>query len=199
MTEHFASIKMSPPSDWVTRWARLLPKGSTVLDVACGHGRHMKWLRDHEFEVVGIDRDPEAAVASSAWGKVHQIDIENGCWPLEEGFGRLRKFGAVVVTNYLWRPLIPTLLSSVEEGGLLIYETFGIGSQVFGKPNRPDFLLQPGELLEICAGTANFQIVAYENGILNNPDRCIQRVAAIKQPEIAKIQQAGVMLQLYPS
>lgn len=198
MTEHFASIKMSPASDWVTRWAQLLTKGSTVLDVACGHGRHMKWLRDHEFEVVGIDRDPEAAAASSAWGKVHQVDIENGYWPLEEGSGRLRKFGAVVVTNYLWRPLIPTLLNSVEEGGLLIYETFGIGNQVFGKPSRPDFLLQPGELLDICSQENGFQIVAYENGILNNPDRCVQRVVAIKQHEIAKIQQAEVVLQLNP-
>ena len=98
-------------------------------------------------------------------------DIEGGAWPLPG-----TQFAAVVVTNYLWRALLPTLVASVAPGGVLLYETFADGNARFGKPSRPDFLLQPGELLRACAG--ELQVVAYEDGFLDGPPRCVQRIAA---------------------
>jgi SAM-dependent methyltransferase len=162
------------PSPWVTRWAHLLPNGATVLDVACGSGRHLRWLASQGFAVTGVDRDAAALEPLRTEAEVIVADIESGPWPLQG-----RQFQAVLVTNYLWRPLLPTLLDSVADGGLLLYETFADGQQTVGRPSRPDFLLQPGELLAACAG---LHVVAYEHGVLSAPARFVQRIAAVRAP-----------------
>jgi SAM-dependent methyltransferase len=161
------------PSPWVCRWSHLVPEGAHVLDVACGAGRHLRWFAGRGHAVTGVDRDPAAIAAAAGAGRVVQADIENGPWPLPG-----ERFGAVVVTNYLWRPLLPTIVDSVAEGGVLIYETFAIGNESVGKPSRPDFLLQPGELLRACAG---LHVVAYENGFCDHPERFVQRIAALRK------------------
>ena len=104
--------------------------------------------------------------------EVIEADIENGPWPLAG-----RQFDAIVVTNYLWRPLWPDLLAALAPGGVYIHETFAHGNATVGKPSRSDFLLQPGELLRACAG---LQVVAYEDGFLPDPDRFVQRIAAVR-------------------
>jgi SAM-dependent methyltransferase len=145
-----------------------------VLDVACGSGRHLQWFAAHGHPVVGVDRDIAAARAQVPAAELVQADVENGDWPLLTEAGP-RRFGAVVVTNYLWRPLLPVLLQSLAPGGLLLYETFAVGNETVGRPARPDFLLRPGELLSFCA---DLQVVAYENGFLADPQRFVQRIAA---------------------
>jgi SAM-dependent methyltransferase len=160
------------PSPWVVRWSHLVPPGAAVLDVACGRGRHMRWFRERGHPVTGVDRDPAAIEAVKDVGEAIAADIENGPWPLPG-----RRFGAVVVTNYLWRALSPTLLDSVAQGGLLIHETFAAGNETVGKPSRPDFLLKPGELLQAYPG---LRIVAFEDGFLSQPDRFVQRICAVR-------------------
>ncbi len=161
------------PSPWVQRWSHLVPAGGTVLDVACGHGRHLRWFAGRGHAVTGVDRSPEAIAAVAQVGQAVQADIENGPWPFAE-----QRFDAVVVTNYLWRPLLPVIVDSVVEGGVLIYETFATGNESVGKPSRPDFLLQPGELLQACA---DLHVVAYENGFLDSPARYVQRIVAVRK------------------
>ena len=160
------------PSDWVCRWTHLVPSGSTVLDVACGAGRHLRWLRAQGYAVVGVDMSQQALSACTGLGELVCADLENGPWPFAG-----RSFGAVVVTNYLWRPLFPMLVQSLAPGGVLIYETFAQGNETVGRPARPEFLLRPGELLQVCAG---LHIVAYEDGFLMQPDRFVQRIAAVQ-------------------
>ena len=153
------------------RWAALLPSGGSVLDVACGSGRHARWLAAQGFDVTGVDRDADALASLAPQVRIVVADIENGPWPFDG-----RRFDAIVVTNYLWRPLWPPLRASLAAGGVLIYETFALGNDAFGKPSNPNFLLRPGELLEQCRG---LHIVAYEDGVLDAPMRRVQRIAAI--------------------
>lgn len=166
-----------PPSAWVRRWSHLVRPGGAVLDVACGHGRHLHWFAQRGHPVTGVDRSPEAIAAASPLGTVVEADIENGPWPLLRN-GQPRTFDAVVVTNYLWRALFPVLLASVAPDGVLIYETFAAGNETVGRPARPDFLLQPGELLRVCAG---LRVVAYEDGYLDRPERYVQRIVAVRE------------------
>lgn len=161
------------PSDWVRRWSTLAPPGSTALDVACGAGRHLRWMHQHGHPTVGVDRSADAVAACAAWGEIHCSDIEDGPWPFAG-----RQFGAVIVTNYLWRPLLPLLVDSVAPGGVLIYETFASGNETVGRPARADFLLQPGELL---AASATLRTVAYEDGFVDAPARFVQRIAAVRE------------------
>lgn len=163
------------PSPWVQRWAHLIAPGSQVLDLACGAGRHMRLLSGLGHPVLGVDRSEEALHAASAWGTPVQADIENGPWPLAD-----RQFGAVVVTNYLWRPLWSQILASVQAGGVLIYETFAQGHETVGRPARADFLLAPGELLQV-AQQAGLRVVAYEDGFLAPPERFVQRLVAVRE------------------
>jgi SAM-dependent methyltransferase len=165
---------LAEPSPWVVRWATLLPPGAHVLDVACGSGRHVRWLAARGVAVTGIDRDAQALAPLHALGRMVVADIEGGPWPLNG-----ETFDAVVVTNYLWRPLLPTLIASLADGGALIYETFALGNEAFGKPSNPAFLLRPGELLEVCR---DLQVAAYEDGLLDGPPRRIQRIAARRRP-----------------
>ena len=166
------------PSDWITRWTHLAAPNATVLDVACGGGRHVAWFSAQGHLVTGIDRDVSAAQSLASTAQWLQADIESNPWPLMND-GQPRTFGVVVVTNYLWRPLLPTLVASVAPGGVLLYETFTAGNEQWGRPSRPDFLLQPGELLQACAG---LHTVAYECGLLENPSRMVQRIAALRPP-----------------
>lgn len=177
------------PSSWIERWRHLLPAGFSVLDLACGSGRHLRWLAANGHAMTGVDRDAAALAGLQGLGELVCADIEDGPWPLAE-----RQFGAVVVTNYLWRPLWPQILDSVQPGGVLLYETFGLGNAAFGKPSRPDFLLAPGELLQVCAG---WDVVAYECGQLRQPDRVVQRIAAIR-PSAEDVQGATLPARLTP-
>ena len=179
------------PSPWVSRWAHLLPAGGSVLDVACGAGRHAAYFAERGHAVTGIDRDIGAAQDLSGTVALIQADIENGPWPLIFN-GNPVQFQAVVVTNYLWRALFPTLLASLAPGGVLLYETFTVGNETVGRPSRPDFLLRSGELLEVCKG---LHIVGYECGYVDNPPRFVQRIAAAR-PSLH--QQTGHSTVRYP-
>lgn len=172
-----------------------MPAGACVLDVACGSGRHLAWLGQKGYVCTGIDRSAEALAEASRYGRTVQADIEGGPWPLLEN-GLPQTFEVVLVTNYLWRPLFPLLLQSLAPGGVLLYETFAQGNETVGKPSRPDFLLQTGELLQLCNG---LRIVAFEEGCLPNPERFVQRIAAIKQsPEAADAGPAEGQPARYP-
>ena len=162
------------PSPWVQRWLHLLPAGGTVLDVGCGSGRHLRWLAEQGFRLTGVDRDELAVAPLRALAEVIVADIEGGPWPLAG-----RRFDTVLVTNYLWRPLLPVMVDSVSPGGVLLYETFADGQQTVGRPSRSDFLLQPGDLLAACAG---LHVVAYEHGFLHGPERYVQRIVALRSP-----------------
>ena len=170
------------PSEWICRWTHLIPDqrpgGAQALDLACGHGRHTRWLVRQGCHVTAVDRDADALatlVDLAPLVRTVPADIENGLWPLEG-----QTFDAVVVTNYLWRPLWPQILASVAPGGVLIYETFAHGNASVGKPSRPDFLLRPGELLQVCTG---LRVVAYEDGFLSQPDRFVQRICAVRETD----------------
>ncbi|MDP1954278.1 MAG: class I SAM-dependent methyltransferase [Polaromonas sp.] len=165
------------PSAWVQRWSHLVRPGGTVLDVACGQGRHAWWFYKRNHPLALVDRAQAAmdsiAIPAKSCEKI-VADIEAGPWPFAG-----RQFDAVVVTNYLWRPLMPTLLDSLAPGGVLIYETFAQGNETVGKPSRPDFLLRTGELLAACNG---LRVVAYEDGFEEAPPRFTQRIAALREP-----------------
>jgi SAM-dependent methyltransferase len=162
---------ISTPSPWVCRWATLIRPGGTVLDVACGSGRHVRWLAGQGFALTALDRDAAALHSLRDIAEVCAADIEDGPWPLPE-----RRFDALVVTNYLWRPLWPRLRASLADGGVLIYETFAEDHQTVGRPARADFLLRHGELLTLAQG---LRIVGYEDGFEDAPTRFVQRIAAV--------------------
>lgn len=148
-----------------------------MLDVACGSGRHLRWLAALGHRVTGIDRDA-AALDSLAGTRSELIlaDIEAGPWPLTG-----RRFDLVLVTHYLWRPLLPAIVEAVAGGGRLIYETFASGNASVGKPSNPDFLLRPGELLD--AVRPSLRVVAFEDGFLAEPERFVQRICAVREAD----------------
>lgn len=164
-------------SPWVRRWSHLVPAGATVLDLACGGGRHARWFAGRGHPVTAVDRDAAAVGTLPAGIDGLVADLEAGPWPLAG-----RGFGAVVVTNYLWRDRLPALLACVGAGGVLIYETFAAGNAAYGKPSNPAFLLQPGELLRVAAG---LRVVAYEDGLepagAGATARVVQRIAALRE------------------
>lgn len=157
---------------WVARFAALVRPGGSVLDVACGGGRHCRHFLDHGHVVTGIDREIGATRAVGA--ELISADLEDTSpWPLPG-----RRFDAVVVTNYLWRPLFPTLVETLQPGGVLIYETFALGNEAFGRPRNPDHLLKRGELLALVAGLS---VVAFEDGVVEGRG-VIQRICAVNDP-----------------
>ncbi len=182
------ALSPSHPSDWVRRWSGLIRPGGRVLDLACGGGRHLRWLAARGFSVTGVDRDGEALGPLASLGEIIAADLESGPWPLEG-----RRFDAVVVTHYLWRPLWPRIIDAVDEGGYLLYETFRAGHEQIGRPSRTDFLLQPRELWHVCEG---LRVVAFEDGELSGPRRRVQRICALREPAA---QAAGTWPALFPA
>ncbi|MPY71287.1 MAG: methyltransferase domain-containing protein [Alphaproteobacteria bacterium] len=170
------------PSPWVARFATLAPPGGAVLDLACGGGRHARLFRGLGHDVTAVDRDADAlsALAGDSGIETLRADLEDGSpWPAGE-----RRFAAVVVANYLHRPLLPRIVAAVDDGGVLIYETFAAGNERFGRPRNPDFLLRPGELLEAVRGT--LRVVAFEDGQVETPrPAAVQRICAVRAPDPA--------------
>jgi SAM-dependent methyltransferase len=161
-------------SPWIQRFSPLVAAGGEVLDVAAGGGRHTRWFLARGHRVVAVDRDTRAlaSVAGHPDLEVVQADLESGSWPFEG-----RRFAGVVVTNYLHRPLLPALVASVA--GVLLYETFAVGQERFGRPRDPEFLLRPHELLDAVRG--ELRVVAYEDVLTPRPS-CVQRLAAVREP-----------------
>jgi SAM-dependent methyltransferase len=168
---------LAEPSGWVGGWSHLIAAGGAVLDVAAGGGRHARWFASHGHPVVALERDPAALVALRAIPgvDVREADLEGAPWPLPAH----ARFAAVVVTNYLHRPLWPHLIEALAPGGVLIYETFAEGNQTVGKPSNPAFLLAPGELLEAVHG--RLRVVAFEDGFVAAPrEAFVQRICAVR-------------------
>jgi SAM-dependent methyltransferase len=148
-------VLVTEASAWLRRWAGLLRPGASVLDLACGSGRNLHWLAAQGFNVTGVDRDAGALADLEPLGEMLHADLEDGPWPR---WSELRNL--------------------IASGGVLIYETFAHGQQFIGRPARPEFLLQPGELLGLCQG---LHVVAYEDGFEGSPGRYVQRVAAVRE------------------
>ena len=164
------------PSPWVVRHASLIPAGGPVLDVACGRGRHTRFLHGRGHPVTAIDRDTRSVEELGTDGRVEVIE-----WDLERG-GPFplagRHFDAVVVTNYLYRPVLADLVAAVAGGGVLIYETYTRGQERRGRPRNPAFLLEPGELLEAVRG--RLRVLAYED-VVDVRQAAVQRIAAVRE------------------
>ena len=162
------------PSPWVTRWVRLLAPGSRVLDVACGFGRHTRSAAGQGHHVVAIDKNEAALSGLKTLDGVRTIkaDLEEEDWPVPGN-----RFDAVIVTNYLHRPLFPALLGAVSESGLLIYETFARGNEKFGRPSNPDFLLEAGELIDLVR--PSMHVLGYEDVYVGSPQPAmVQRICS---------------------
>jgi SAM-dependent methyltransferase len=159
----------------------MVPRGARVLDLACGRGRHARLFALQGARVTALDRD-EAALAAlrQVQGVTAQVcDVEAEPWPFEAG-----AFDAIVVTNYLHRPLFPQILASLAPAGVLLYETFMLGNEKFGRPSNPAFLLRSNELLQVLGD--GFQVVAFEQGLRGGAAQAVvQRLCAIKGPDKA--------------
>ena len=171
---------MGEPSHWVRHWAHLVAPGGAVLDVASGAGRHARFFASLGHPVTAVDRDVAALDTLRDEPLVTPLaaDLEGAAWPLSED----AKFAAVVVTNYLYRPLFPPLLRALAPGGVLVYETFAQGNERVGKPSNPAFLLAPGELIDRVRG--QLRVVAFQDGFLAQPRPAyVQRICAIREAE----------------
>lgn len=179
-------LVQAQPSRWVSRFASLVPEGR-VLDLACGGGRHARLFAALGHPVLAVDRDPAALGASAAEGiSVLQFDLEregaehDPDWPLRPG-----AYAGIVVTNYLHRPLLPGLLASLAEDGVLIYETFAEGNGQFGKPSNPAFLLRPGELLDAVSRAPDMRVLAYEDGYVREPAPAMVQRICVRRRNVA--------------
>ncbi len=169
------AVMHAAPSPWIARFAPLIPPGARVLDLACGHGRHSRFLAARLCDVVAVDRDVQALAALAGVPRVTTIaaDLESGPWPLSG-----QQFDAIVVANYLHRPLFPKLLDSLDSGGAFLYETFAAGNEAYGRPSNPDHLLAVDEMLSLLR--ARLTIVAFEQGrVAGARPAVMQRIAAV--------------------
>ncbi len=166
----------SQPSPWIVRFGALVPAGASVLDLACGAGRHARWFAARGARVVAVDRDASlvAGLATVANVETRCVDLEAGSWPLRDA-----RFDAIVVTNYLHRPSLQHLRAALAPGGVLLYETFARGNERYGRPSNPAFLLEPGELL--AAFGRDLVVLGFEQGEVRGGPRpaVIQRIAAV--------------------
>jgi SAM-dependent methyltransferase len=163
------------PSAWVARFAPLVPDGAPVLDLACGAGRHARLFLARGHPVLAVDRDLSRLgdLADAPGLEALACDLEDGGRPAFFD----RRFGGIVVANYLYRPLFAPIASALAPGGVLIYETFAKGNERFGKPSNPAFLLDAGELLAAFMG--RLRIVAYEDLVVDSPrPAAVQRLCA---------------------
>lgn len=171
-------VRRQPRPDlWIVSWLARLPAGSRVLDFACGTGRHARAAAALGLSVVAVDEDPQALAAVGDGVDIVRAELEVAPWPFDPA-----GFDAVIVSNYLFRSRLDLLCGLIRPTGVLLYQTFALGNEAFGRPRNPDFLLRPGELLELAARNG-LHVLAYEDGILGSPARArVQRIVACRPP-----------------
>lgn len=171
-------LAMIPPSPWVVRHLSHLPKGGLILDLACGSGRHARLLTAQGHPVLAVDRDAAvlAGLAGCPGVTTLAADLEGSDWPLAG-----RQFAGVVVTNYLWRPRLLDVCTLLASGGVLIYETFMVGNEAYGKPSNPEFLLRSQELRAVAVA-AGLREIAFEEGYVATPKPALrQALCAVRE------------------
>ena len=148
----FGATPMRGPAAWLIENADLLPRGGKVLDVACGRGRHAL-LPSAGFDVHAVDRDPESIAFLQSTAErlslsltCEVLDLETDPPPALPG-----PCDAILVFNYLHRPLMPALGAALAPGGRLFYETFTTAQAERGHPKNPAFLLNDGELAALVS------------------------------------------------
>jgi SAM-dependent methyltransferase len=170
--------RLLDPSPWIVRFASLVPRGARVLDVAAGSGRHARLFVSRGATVLALDRDSAALGQMSNVAGVETLvaDLEQGAWPLAG-----RTFDAIVVANYLHRPVLSHLRRALAPDGVLLYETFAMGNEAHGRPANPDFLLCRDELLSLASLPPALTVVAFEQGLVDRKERkaVVQRIAAV--------------------
>jgi len=169
-------ISIEPPSPWIVKYVPLIPKNGRVLDLACGNGRHAIWLAKQGYQVDALDRDAKALANMAGIENINIsiADLETGSWS-----GSGQRYDGIIVSRYLYRPLLSQLAKMLKPDGILIYETFMAGNERYGKPSNPDFLLLPNELLEIYSPLLS--IIAFEQGEVKTPRPAVmQRICAKK-------------------
>lgn len=167
------------PSRWLLEHAALLPRRGRILDLACGSGRHARWLAGQGFAVLAVDRDLAAlaGLAGVAGITTAPHDLEGGGWPLGD-----EVFAGIVVCRYLHRPLLPFVAGALAAGGVLLYETFMAGNAAYGRPSRPDFLLEPGELLAFANGQG-LQVLDFVEGFVAEPKPAMMQAICARRSE----------------
>jgi SAM-dependent methyltransferase len=177
------ALQSEKPSTWVQRFAPLIRTGGDVLDLACGGGRHARYLASLGYTVDAVDRDQISLRALARVADVRPLtaDVEGAPWPYDQ-----RVWDGIVVTRYLYRPLFATLKASLRDGGVLIYETFMVGNERLGRPSNADFLLHPNELL--TAFGKDLAVVAFEQGEVALPKPAVlQRLCAVRTSDPSQI------------
>ena len=186
-------------SDWVKRFIPLIPTKTYVLDLACGWGRHARLLASHGCSVLAVDRDQNKLDQLINLPNIEPIllNLEENIMPFSQSSLAGRFFSCIIVTNYLYRPLLPVITQMLAPQGILLYETFAIGNARFGRPSNPDFLLNPGELLTVAA-KASLAVIAYEHGQINRSGEpaLVQRICAMRLKSIPDLEPPSWLL--YP-
>lgn len=118
-----------------------LATGKQALDIACGMGRHSKYLASLGFEVDALDISTVALEQLKKIPHVHAKEVDFDTYTLPK-----EKYDLIVCTYYLERKLFPQMIDALKPNGLILMETF-LHHQDNERPSsNPAFLLNDGEL-----------------------------------------------------
>jgi tellurite methyltransferase len=146
-----------------------------VLDLACGSGRNGLFLVTQQIPVIFADKNIDNLNTLA-----QQIDTDSSTWAvdLEQPDSQPlagKSYSTVLVFRYLHRPLFTAIKAAVAPGGMIIYETFTVEQAALGRPKNPDFLLKPGELVQVFG---DWPILHQFEGIKNGC--AIAQIVAVK-------------------
>ncbi len=123
-------------SDYAT-----LATGNQALDIACGMGRHSKYLASKGFEVDALDISSVAIEHLQNIPNINAIEVDFDTYTLPK-----EKYDLIVCTYFLERRLFPQMIDALKPNGIILLETFLHDADNERIPSNPAFLLNEGEL-----------------------------------------------------
>jgi SAM-dependent methyltransferase len=151
-----ALLEPRPPSPMLVRHLSAAA-GKCAIDLACGSGRHTRYLLDEGFCVDAVDISAVVLerLGEQTEGKpVTLIETD-----LDTFAPQKERYDLAIMTNYLDRDLIRRTAVSLKKGALFFIETYMAHPENEKQDSNPTFLLQPGELHTLF--DERFEILEY--------------------------------------
>jgi len=172
-----ADARSLEPAQILSEYGYLLPDTGAALDLACGLGGNALYMARRQLRVDAWDLSDVAIGRLIQQAESENLAITAQVRDVLQYPPSADTYDVIVVSRFLERTIIPSLIQSLKPAGLVFYQTFSKNKDTNAGPNNPAFLLDENELLRLFSGLTI--LVYHEEGQVGDCREGLRNEAAL--------------------